>query len=95
MSTKELQEKISRYHETLLQERELKEQLIKKLQAIREVVSRHRAPPAPRTASKAGGIPFGLGAVAAAFMPVGNAGDNNQTYSDKLLMEVKNILDKN
>lgn len=93
MLPQDLENKINRYHETLIQERALKEKLIKKLKAIKDVVNRHKTPQAPRTASKAGGIPFGLGAMAAAFMPVGNAGDNNQTHADELLTQVKKILD--
>ena len=88
MSTEDLQEKINRYHETLVKERKLKDQLVKKLQAITEIVARHKS---PRMASKAGGIPFGLGGVvAAAFMPV--SAQNDTTHSDKLLEEIKKVL---
>lgn len=87
MPTEDLQEKINRYHETLVKERKLKDQLVKKLQAITEIVARHKS---PRMASKAGGIPFGLGGVAAAFMPV--SAQNDTTHSDKLLEEIKKVL---
>lgn len=97
MSTEELETRIKQYHETLVKERKVKDQLVKKLEAIRKVVNHHRPlGRAPRTASKAAGIPFGLSGLstlaAAAFMPTDNAGDNPNSNADQLLIEVKRIL---
>jgi len=94
MSTEELEARIKQYHETLVKERKVKDQLVKKLEAIREVVDHHRPRGrTPRTASKAAGIPFGLSSlVTAAFMPTDNAGDNPNSNADRLLIEVKRIL---
>ena len=95
MSTEELEAQIKQYHETLVKERKVKDQLVKKLEAIRKVVNHHRGR-TPRTASKAAGIPFGLSGLstlaAAAFMPTDNAGDNPNSNADRLLIEVKRIL---
>ena len=94
MSTEELETRIKQYHETLVKERKVKDQLVKKLEAIRKVVNHHRPRGrTPRTASKAAGIPFGLSSLAAAaFMPTDNAGDNPNSNADRLLIEVKRIL---
>ena len=94
MSTEELEAQIKQYHETLVKERKVKDQLVKKLEAIRKVVNHHRPRGrTPRTASKAAGIPFGLSSLAAAaFMPTDNAGDNPNSNADRLLIEVKRIL---
>ena len=95
MTTEELQSKIKQYHETLVKEREIKDQLVTKLDAIREVVSRYQGRSAPRTGSKPGGIPFGLSGLntlAAAFMPIDNSGDNPITSADRTIADIKRIL---
>ncbi len=86
--TKTLEDKIALYHQTLIKEREIKEKLVAKLKNIKEIVSRYRTA-RTRTPSKAAGIPFGLGSVAAVFMAPSNVSDNN---AEKLLLEIKNIL---
>lgn len=94
MSTKELKLQIEQYHSTLLKERTIKNQLVKKLEAVRKVVSSYRPRNrSSRTASKAAGIPFGLSTLAAAaFIPTNNAGDEPESKAELLLKEVKLIL---
>tara|TARA_B100001059_G_C17413274_1_gene369545 strand:- start:123 stop:401 length:279 start_codon:yes stop_codon:yes gene_type:complete len=88
----ELKDIVSKYRQTLVQERKLKDKLVAKLEAIATVVARHDDVK-HRTPSKPGGIPFGLGVMAAAFMPRANAGDNKTTHADQLLTEIKQILE--
>ena len=91
-----MEEKIKKYHETLLEERRIKEELIKKLKAIRRVVHQYKpnnGRRSRRTAAKAAGIPFGLSTLAKGiFMAPDNIGDNPQSNADRIVDEIKRIL---
>ena len=94
MSTEELESQIKQYHDTLVKERKVKNQLVAKLEAIQKVVSQHtsRRVRSSRTASKAGGIPFGVSSLARSiiFMNPDNTGD--APSADSALLKIRKIL---
>ena len=95
MSTEELQSTIKQYHETLVKERAIKAQLVKKLDSIREVVNSYQGLSTSNSGSKSGGIPFGLSGLntlASAFMSIDNAGDAPNTSADRIISDIKRIL---
>ena len=81
-----------RYHDTLLKEREIKTKLVKKIQAIKKVISVYdQNKNAPRSGSKAGGIPFAFNrVVASVFMPSSN--NRRDVEADKTIRKIKNLI---
>ena len=76
--TSELEEKIQKYHTTLLQERDVKNKLVNKLLRIQNLVEGRN-----RSQSKRGGIPF-----YAAFMPR----NMPSMRSTEIIEEIRKIL---
>jgi len=91
MTVAELEAKIKLYHTTLVEEREVKSQLIEKLEAVRDAITRYVSQKSG--SSKAAGIPFNSNFMGAFISQDGGLADRSQNFrAEEALAVIQKIV---